>query len=117
MTGRLEYLGSRWLLAILFAAGAVQKAVDPAAAQALLNGLNLPSWLIWPALVFNAVAALCLVTDVRVRGVALALCLYCLLTSVFHFVPDDPWQMSIMVKNWAIAGGCLALAALAAREV
>lgn len=29
----------------------------------------------------------------------------------FHFVPSDPWQMSIMIKNWAIAVGCLILAA------
>ena len=41
----------------------------------------------------------------------LALAAYCALTSVFHLVPDDPWQMSIFVKNWAIAGGCLCLAA------
>lgn len=37
---------------------------------------------------------------------------YCLATSVFHWpLRADPWQVSIMVKNWAIAGGLLILAA------
>ena len=44
---------------------------------------------------------------VVVEGLALAA--YCGATSLFHYVPSDPWQMSIFVKNWAIAGGCLAL--------
>ncbi|HSF65174.1 MAG TPA: DoxX family protein, partial [Paracoccaceae bacterium] len=46
-----------------------------------------------------------------VRPVALALAGYCAVTSLFHWIPGDPWQMSIFVKNWAIAGGCLILAA------
>ena len=39
--------------------------------------------------------------------VALGLAAYCGVTSVFHLIPSDPWQMSIFVKNWSIAGGCL----------
>jgi Zn-dependent protease len=48
----------RVLLAALFAAGAVQKAVDPGQVQGLLAGVGLPGWLVWPALVFNAALAL-----------------------------------------------------------
>ena len=33
-----------------------------------------------------------------------------MVTSVFHYLPDDPWQVTIFVKNWAIAGGLLVLA-------
>ncbi|KMK67410.1 DoxX family protein [Puniceibacterium sp. IMCC21224] len=101
----------RILIALLFVAGAVQKAIDPDAAGQLLVGRGLPWLLVWPALVFNAAAAMALIAGVWVRGVALALALYCLATSVFHYLPEDPWQMSILVKNWAIAGGCLVLAA------
>jgi putative oxidoreductase len=36
---------------------------------------------------------------------------YCAATSLFHLQPQDGWQMSIFVKNWAIAGGLLSLAA------
>ncbi len=112
---RPALLGARWLIGALFAAGAVQKIVDPAGAGGLLTGLHLPSWLVWPAMAFNAGAAAALFLGWRVTPVALLLAAYCGATSVFHLIPSDPWQMSIFVKNWAIAGGCLALA-VAARE-
>ena len=52
-----------------------------------------------------------LIAGLWTRPVAASLAAYCMVTSLFHFLPDDPWQMSIFVKNWAIAGGCLVLAA------
>lgn len=111
MTIRFEWIAGRYLLAILFVAGAAQKAINPDPAQELLAGIALPEWLIWPALAFNALAASLLIAGKFLRPVGRALAIYCLVTSVFHFVPSDPWQMSIMIKNWAIAGGCLILAA------
>lgn len=101
----------RLLIAFLFVGGAIQKGGDPAAVQTLLAGMDWPAWLVWPALAFNAVAAIALITGIFVRPVAVTLALYCGLTSIFHYLPDDPWQMTIFVKNWAIAGGCLILAA------
>jgi putative oxidoreductase len=107
----MEWIAGRYLLAMLFAAGAVQKALDPEPAQTLLAGYGLPEWLVWPALLFNAAAACLLITGSFLKPVGRALAFYCIVTSVFHFVPSDPWQISIMFKNWAIAGGCLILAA------
>ncbi|WP_019955238.1 DoxX family protein [Yoonia vestfoldensis] len=101
---------ARLLIAALFLGGAVQKVVSPGNAAALLAGFGLPVALVWLALAYNALAGLALVAGVAVRPVALSLAAYCAVTSVFHFIPDDPWQMSIFVKNWSIAGGCLALA-------
>ena len=104
-------LAGRVLLAALFVAGAVQKSLDPAPAQALLAGIGLPEGLVWPALALNAVLAVGLLWPRHVRRAALIAALYCTVTSVLHFQPDDGWQMSIFVKNWAIAGGLLVLAA------
>ncbi|WP_299818446.1 DoxX family protein [uncultured Jannaschia sp.] len=101
---------ARLLIAALFAGGAVQKALDPGSVEGLLAGRNLPVWLVWVALAYGAASALCLVAGRFVTPVALSLAAYCGVTSLFHFLPDDPWQMTIFVKNWAIAGGCLALA-------
>lgn len=112
----LEYHLGRWLIAVLFAAGAVQKAVNPAAGQALLADAHLPVWLVWPALVFNGTATALLIANAHIKTVSRSLALYCIVTSAFHLIPSDPWQMSIFVKNWAIAGGCLILSAYAARE-
>lgn len=109
-TDSLILLGARCLLAMLFLGGAVQKAMDPTGAQLLLGMYHLPVLLVWPALLFNAVAGVMLLLGLRMRPLALLLAAYCGLTSFFHLIPDDPWQMTIFVKNWAIAGGCLALA-------
>ncbi len=103
-------LVARLLIAALFVGGAVQKGVSPGDAQGLLMGLGMPAVLVWPALVLDALAGLALIAGVGVRPIALLLAAYCGFTSIFHFIPADPWQMTIFVKNWAIAGGCLALA-------
>ncbi|MBM2577377.1 DoxX protein [Jannaschia sp. Os4] len=108
---RPALIAARTLIAALFAAGAVQKALDPDAAAGLLAGRGLPGGLVWVAAAYNAAAAAALLAGWRVAGWATSLAAYCAATSVFHLIPDDPWQMSIFVKNWAIAGGCLALAA------
>ncbi|MFW2541913.1 DoxX family protein [Primorskyibacter sp. 2E107] len=101
----------RCLIAALFIAGFVQKLADPAPAVGLLRDAGLWGWLVWPAALFNLGAALALIAGVFLRPMAVALALYCMATSYFHLIPDDPWQMSIFVKNWAIAGGCLVLGA------
>ena len=105
----LALLGARLLVAQLFLLGTAQKWLDPDQGEGLLAGRGLPEWLIWPALVFNLVAGAMLALGVRTRPLALLLAAYCAVTSVFHLIPGDGWQMSIFVKNWAIAGGCLAL--------
>jgi putative oxidoreductase len=109
VTARWAILTGRLLIAMLFVAGAVQKAVAPEAAGQLLTDRGLPEWLVWPALAFNAAGAFCLVSGLWLGPVALLLALYCMATSVCHFIPEDPWQMSIFVKNWAISGGLLIL--------
>lgn len=107
----LAVLIGRILIAALFVGGAIQKAVDPEPAMQLLSGFNLPTALVWVALGFNAIAGVMVAVGWAVRPVAVLLAAYCAVTSVFHLIPEDPWQMSIFVKNWAIAGGCLVLAA------
>lgn len=110
--GDVLNLTGRVLIALLFLGGAVQKLGDAAPVQAMLAGIGLPGWLIWPVAGFNLVAAVGLVIGPRVRVWALLLAGYCLLTSYFHWqLRADPWQVTIMVKNWSIAGGLLILAA------
>lgn len=104
-------LVGRILIAALFLGGFVQKFGDPAPAQALMEARGWPVWLHWPAALYNLSAGLALVLGVLTRPIAGSLALYCMVTSLFHFQPEDPWQMTIFVKNWAIAGGCLVLAA------
>jgi putative oxidoreductase len=105
---------ARFLIGFLLIGGAVQKWGRPDGAGALLQILGLPFALVWPALAYNLVAGLLLWGGVMVRPVAVTAAGYCVLTSFFHLnlflVENDPWQMTIFAKNWAIDGGCLALA-------
>lgn len=105
----MELVG-RIFLTALFVAGAAQKALAPGVAMGLLAGLGLPGWLVWPALVLNGALAVGLLVPRWVRPAALVAAGYCAVTSLFHLQPQDGWQMSIFVKNWAIAGGLLVLA-------
>ncbi len=104
-------LAGRILIATLFLAGTVQKVLAPEVAEGLLTGLGAPDWLVWPALALNAMLVAGLLWPPTVRVAALVAAGYCAATSVFHFQPGDGWQMSIFVKNWAIVGGLLILAA------
>lgn len=108
---RLVAVG-RFLLALLFLGGAAQKFMNPEPVQEMLEWIHLPASLVWLAAAFNLFAGISLIANKGVFPVSIALAIYCLITSLFHGVMfDDPWQVSIMVKNWAIAGGLLILAA------
>ena len=105
-------LVGRVLIALLFFGGAFQKLTEPRPVTQMIRSLDLPGWLIWPVLAFNLLAAFGLVLGPGVRNWALVLAAYCIFTSWFHWqLRADPWQVTIVVKNWAIAGGLLILAA------
>ncbi|MAQ37937.1 MAG: DoxX protein [Thioclava sp.] len=111
MSDALNLIG-RILIALLFFGGAVQKVSDPQMVEEMIGWLGLPGWLVWPVALFNLIAALGLIFGPKVRAWALILAAYCIFTSWFHWqLRADPWQVTIFVKNWAIAGGLLILAA------
>ena len=102
----------RCLIALLFMGGAVQKLTNPAPVIQMITSIGLPANLVWPVAVFDLVAALALIFGPGVEVWALILAAYCIFTSYFHWqLRADPWQVTIMVKNWSIAGGLLILAA------
>lgn len=104
-------LAGRLLLAALMLAGTAQKLASPTEAQALLALASLPGWLIWPAAVFTTIAGIGIALGLATRPLAILAAAYCIVTSLFHVLMDDPWQMTIAFKNWVIAGGYLMLAA------
>ncbi|MPQ95347.1 DoxX family protein [Thioclava sp. JE_KL1] len=111
MSDALNLIG-RILIALLFFGGAVQKISDPQMVEEMISWLGLPGWLVWPVALFNLIAAFGLIFGPKVRAWALVLAAYCIFTSWFHWqLRADPWQVTIFVKNWAIAGGLLILAA------
>jgi len=111
MNDVLNIIG-RLLIALLFLGGAAQKIGDPIPVSDMITSIGLPAWLVWPTAAFNLIAALGLIFGPGVRSWAMVLAGYCIFTSYFHYqLRADPWQVTIMVKNWSIAGGLLILAA------
>lgn len=108
----LANLAGRILIALLFVGGAMQKVADPGPVSGMIASIGLPGGLVWGVALFNLVAGIALVAGPGVRCWALVLAAYCVATSWFHWqLRADPWQVTIVVKNWAIAGGLLILAA------
>ena len=104
-------LVGRCLISLLFLGGALQKITDPDPVMQMLVGIGLPGWLVWPVAGFNLLAGLGLIFGPGVALWAAVMAVYCLFTSYFHWqLRADPWQVTIMVKNWSIAGGLLILA-------
>lgn len=110
MSEALALVG-RLLLASLMLAGTVQKVADPSGAGELLTLASLPLWLLWPAGIFTTIAGIGIALGIATRPLAILAAGYCIVTSYFHYLMDDPWQMTIVFKNWTIAGGYLMLAA------
>ena len=107
----LSALAGRILLGLLFVLDALQKLGDPVPAMDLLVARGLPPILIWPALLFSGAAGIVFFAGYRTRAFALIAAAFSAITSYVYFLPDDPVQMSIFVRNLSIAGGFLVLAA------
>ncbi|HBZ45304.1 MAG TPA: DoxX protein [Maritimibacter sp.] len=110
MNDWLNLLG-RVLIALIFFGGFGQKIGDPAPVVTMIEGLGFPGALVWPVALFNLIAGIALLTGPWVSLWALGLAAYWVFTSYFHWqLRADPWQVTIVFKNWAIAGGLLILA-------
>lgn len=123
-------LAGRVLLAYLFITAGYPKLLDPAGTAGMITGAGLPAAtaLAYLAGLFELVAGLAILAGFQTKIAALALAAFCIFTSVvFHSgtiaVEGFPaaalgWLNTlngiIFVKNFALAGGFLVLAAFGA---
>lgn len=109
----------RLLLAVLFImAGASKIASGGAGTVEYMESAGVPGFLFWPAALFELVAGLMILVGYRTKLVAFLLAGFCLLTgALFHYVPADQTQMTMMFKNFGMAGGFLFLARFGAGEL
>ncbi len=102
-------LGGFFLMAGLFKLGDVQ-----GFAGYMASG-GIPGFLAWPAILFEILAGLALIAGYQTRLVSLALAGFCVVSTVlYHNDPNDQIQMTMFLKNIALAGGYVALAGLGA---
>jgi putative oxidoreductase len=112
-TDALALIG-RVLLAAIFVLSGIAKLGDPAgtAAYVASAGLPAPTLAAWGAGLLETLGGIALIVGFRTRLFALALAGFSVVAAVFfHSALADQNQMIHFMKNFAIAGGLLQLAA------
>lgn len=107
MTGRI-------LLAAIFLLSGVGKLADPAGTAAYVASAGLPAPVLaaWGAAILETAGGIALIAGYRTRIFALALAGFSVIAALgFHAQFADQNQMIHFLKNLAIAGGLLQLAA------
>ncbi len=109
MTAFAAPLG-RVLLALIFILAGVGKLTDPAGTGAYMQSAGLPAVLAIPAGLFELIAGLAIAAGYKTRVAALLLAGFCLVTAfLFHNNAGDQIQLTLALKNVALAGAFLLL--------
>ena len=111
MNDKVIRITARSMIAILFLLSGVSKLTAPAVAMSYMADHSIPPMLVWPTIAFEIGAALALIGGLRLREVAFALAGFVLVAAAFfHRDIADKVQLTMMLKNIAIAGGLILLA-------
>jgi putative oxidoreductase len=108
----LAPVAARLSLGLLFLGGGIGKLADvPGFAGYIASG-GLPAILAWPAIVFEIALGAGIILGLQTRRLALAGAAFCVATALlYHLDPDSYVQTVQLLKNFAIAGGFVMLAA------
>ena len=105
-------LVGRILIAVLFLLAGLGKLADVPGFTGYLQSGGLPGFLAWPAILFEIAVGVLLVIGFQTRLVGLAGAVFCVVSAaLYHNNFADQVQMVMFLKNLAIAGGFLLLAA------
>jgi len=110
-------LAGRILMAAIFVMSGIGKIANPAGTLGYINamGLPFPELALAGAIGIEVVGGLLLIAGLYTRPVALALAAFSIVTGlVFHSAIADQNQMIHLMKNLAMAGGLLQIAAFGA---
>lgn len=107
----VSLLVARLLLALLFILAGFGKLSDVPGFAGFMASGGVPAFLAWPVVLFEILGGLAILVGFQTRIVALALGAFSVLAGLlYHFDPADQMQMTMLLKNLAIAGGFLLLA-------
>ena len=111
-------LVGRILLGALFLVAGLGKLSDVAGFAGYMASAGVPSFLAWPAVIFEIALGASMILGFQARIMALLGAGFCVLAGLlYHFQPADQMQMTMFLKNLAIAGGFLMLATYGAGAV
>ena len=109
---RIAEFAGRVLLALIFLVAGIEKISGYAGTEAYMASKGVPGMLLPLVIALEVGGALLVIIGWQTRLAAFALAGFSIAAAVlFHFVPGDSMQMIMFMKNLAIAGGFLILAA------
>ena len=110
-------LSGRVLISSMFLVGGISKIGAYAATQGYMESAGVPGILLPLVILFELFGALAVVLGYGTRMAAAALALFCIVTAfVFHGESGNQAQSILFMKNLAIAGGFLVIAARGAGD-
>jgi len=105
-------LAGRILLAHIFLLAGLNKITGYSGTQAYMEAMGVPGMLLPLVILLEVGGALALIVGWQTRWAAYALALFSIVSAlIFHSNLSDQIQMILFMKNWAMAGGLLVLAA------
>ncbi len=110
-------LAGRIMMALIFVVAGFNKIGGYEGTQAYMESMGVPGGLLPLVILLEAGGGIALILGLYTRWVALALAAFTLVTGViFHSNFSDQMQMIMFMKNIAMAGGLLVIAAWDAKE-
>jgi putative oxidoreductase len=111
----ISILAARVLLGALFIVAGLGKLADVQGFAGYMASGGVPAVLAWPVILVEILGGIAILVGFQTRLAALLLAAFSIVAAVlYHFVPADQMQMTMFLKNFAIAGGFLALANIGA---
>lgn len=105
-------LAGRILLAHIFLLAGINKITGYSGTQGYMEAMGVPGMLLPLVILLEIGGALALIAGWQTRLAAYALALFSIVSAlIFHSNLGDQMQMILFMKNWAMAGGLLVLAA------
>jgi len=105
-------LAGRVLLAHIFLLAGINKIIGYSGTQGYMEAMGVPGMLLPLVILLEIGGALALIAGWQTRLAAYALALFSIVSAlIFHSNLGDQIQMILFMKNWAMAGGLLVLAA------
>jgi putative oxidoreductase len=111
-------LAGRILISVIFIMAGYSKIGGYAGTQAYMESMGVPGALLPLVIATELGGGILVVLGLWTRLAALGLAGFSVLAGLlFHFKPDDQMQMMILMKNVAMGGGFLVIAAHGARAL
>jgi putative oxidoreductase len=105
-------LAGRILLAHIFLLAGINKISGYSGTQGYMEAMGVPGMLLPLVILLEVGGAVAIIVGWQTRWAAYALALFSIVAAlIFHNNLADQIQMILFMKNWALAGGLLVLAA------